>query len=197
MHRLPSARVRGQIAIALGIVLASSNVAIAEAPAPMSREHATVGILAVEAAYTFEPRTAPAPAPAPAEAEPAPPAAPSVTDIAQRACPFGSPESLGLAPNAARAYLAICALFPDVTAFGGLRPGDWGDHGTGHALDAMISSDIGDAIAEFVLSHAELFGVTYVIWRQRIRYPGGDWRLMEDRGSATENHYDHVHISFS
>jgi hypothetical protein len=36
-----------------------------------------------------------------------------------------------------------------------------------------------------------------VIWRQRIydmRGSGG-WRQMEDRGSVTQNHYDHVHVS--
>ncbi|MCW4352211.1 hypothetical protein ONR57_02730 [Hoyosella sp. YIM 151337] len=190
MYRLPSARMRGLIAITVGIVLASTNVAVAEAPSPVPSERPTVGILALEAAHSFIPRTIIHP---PVAEEPP---VPSVVDISQRPCPFGSPESLGLTPNAARAYLAICALFPDVTAFGGLRHGDWGDHGTGHAIDAMITSNVGDAIAEFALSQAAHFGVKYVIWRQRIRYPGGGWQPMEDRGSVTENHFDHVHISF-
>jgi hypothetical protein len=34
-----------------------------------------------------------------------------------------------------------------------------------------------------------------VIWRQRIN-SGTGWRAMEDRGSITQNHYDHVHVSF-
>ena len=37
----------------------------------------------------------------------------------------------------------------------------------------------------------------YIIWQQRyydIR-TGGGWRMMSDRGGATANHYDHVHVS--
>ena len=33
--------------------------------------------------------------------------------------------------------------------------------------------------------------------KQRINYNDGrGWQLMEDRGSITQNHYDHVHVSF-
>ncbi len=35
----------------------------------------------------------------------------------------------------------------------------------------------------------------YVIWRQRYN-DGSGWDPMEDRGSITANHYDHVHVSF-
>jgi hypothetical protein len=34
-----------------------------------------------------------------------------------------------------------------------------------------------------------------VIWNQRIN-TGSGWESMEDRGGATANHEDHVHISF-
>jgi len=47
------------------------------------------------------------------------------------------------------------------------------------------------------VEHAEDLGIMYVIWRQEIwdiRRNDG-WRRMADRGSITENHYDHVHIS--
>jgi len=37
--------------------------------------------------------------------------------------------------------------------------------------------------------------VKYIIWRQRIWFPGGSWKAMADRGGVTANHYDHVHIS--
>jgi hypothetical protein len=53
----------------------------------------------------------------------------------------------------------------------------------------------GDAHAEFALSHMAEFGVMYVIWRQRYN-DGSGWDPMEDRGSITQNHYDHVHVSF-
>ena len=35
----------------------------------------------------------------------------------------------------------------------------------------------------------------YVIWEQRYWEPGSSWELMEDRGSITANHYDHVHVT--
>ena len=55
---------------------------------------------------------------------------------------------------------------------------------------------LGDALAAFVQSHAAELSVDYVIWRQRIWSPGrGGWRGMSDRGDATANHFDHVHVS--
>jgi hypothetical protein len=41
-------------------------------------------------------------------------------------------------------------------------------------------------------------GIDYIISRQRIFNPEilNDWRWMADRGSPTQNHLDHVHISF-
>ncbi|XRQ10090.1 coiled-coil domain-containing protein [Actinomadura welshii] len=84
--------------------------------------------------------------------------------------------------------------------------GDPQDHGTGHACDFMVTTGgvmasgsartQGDQVAEYAISHASSLGIKYVIWRQRIydmRSPG--WRMMENRGGNTANHYDHVHIS--
>lgn len=70
------------------------------------------------------------------------------------------------------------------------------DHPSGYALDFSVSRSTGDRIAEYALENADLLSVKYVIWRQRIAYPGGGWKRMEDRGTDTANHYDHVHISF-
>ncbi len=104
-------------------------------------------------------------------------------------------QALGLAPSGVLVYSAVRSAF-GITNIGGLRPGDWGDHGTGHAVDVMITgSGQGDAVASFVMANAGAFHVKYVIWQQRIWMPGGSWRLMEDRGSPTQNHMDHVHIS--
>ena len=37
----------------------------------------------------------------------------------------------------------------------------------------------------------------YIIWQQRmLSSPGGSWKTMEDRGSATANHMDHVHVNY-
>ena len=99
-------------------------------------------------------------------------------------------------PAAAAVYSAVRSTF-GITNIGGMRPGDWGDHGTGHAIDVMItSSGQGDAVANYILANAGAFGIKYVIWQQRIWMPStGSWKLMEDRGSPTQNHMDHVHIS--
>jgi peptidoglycan DL-endopeptidase CwlO len=87
------------------------------------------------------------------------------------------------------------------------RPGDPGDHGTGRACDFMYSSGgampssenlaLGDTMAQYAIDNADRLGIKYVIWKQRIwdvRSSGG-WSQMEDRGSITANHYDHLHVS--
>lgn len=76
------------------------------------------------------------------------------------------------------------------------------EHPLGLALDFMVYSDTakGQAIASYVQANASRLGVTYVMWQQQIwsveRNAEG-WRAVEDRGSATANHMDHVHVSFS
>ena len=62
----------------------------------------------------------------------------------------------------------------------------------------MCTGSLGDAIANYVRAHASSFGVSEVIWEQHIwsvQRSSEGWRLMEDRGSTTANHYDHVHVS--
>ncbi|MQA97814.1 MAG: hypothetical protein GEV11_25510 [Streptosporangiales bacterium] len=84
--------------------------------------------------------------------------------------------------------------------------GGGGEHPLGRACDFMLSSGgsmpsgemaaLGDSISQHAIDNADGLGVMYVIYKQRIydmRSPG--WDPMEDRGSATANHYDHVHIS--
>lgn len=104
----------------------------------------------------------------------------------------------GLTPDAVKVYRAVCARFPQVTSFGGLRGGG-GNHGSGRAVDNMIGdSDAGLKLANWVRSNAARLGVSEVIYRQHIWtvQRGGDgWRSMSDRGSATANHEDHVHVS--
>lgn len=104
----------------------------------------------------------------------------------------------GLSANAQAVVAAVRATFPQITSIGGLRGGG-GDHGSGHAVDIMTSDvALGTAIAEYMRANAGRLGITYVIWRQRVWMPiraSEGWRLMEDRGSPTANHYDHVHVS--
>jgi len=108
----------------------------------------------------------------------------------------GAGAAMGLTPAAAAVYSAIRSTF-GITNIGGVRPGDPGDHGTGRAVDVMISSSgQGDAVASYAIANMGSLGISYVIWQQRIWLAGsGGWRAMEDRGSPTANHMDHVHIS--
>jgi hypothetical protein len=96
-------------------------------------------------------------------------------------------------------YRAVCAAFGgSVSSFGGYRAGDGGDHGSGRAVDIMVSGQPGRDIARYVQAHARELGVTYVIYEQKIWLAGNptsQWKFMEDRGSRTANHYDHVHVS--
>ena len=53
-------------------------------------------------------------------------------------------------------------------------------------------------IAAWAQANASRLGIMYIIYRQRIwdiRMASSGWVPMEDRGSITANHYDHVHIS--
>jgi hypothetical protein len=125
------------------------------------------------------------------ESEPGP-------EISYAECPDGTAVESGLTPDAIRVYRAVCAQFPEVSSWGGLRGGG-GEHSTGHALDIMVSSSsLGDGIAAWVREHYKELGVSEVIWSQQIwtveRADEG-WRWMEDRGSTTANHYDHVHVT--
>jgi hypothetical protein len=118
------------------------------------------------------------------------------TGVSGAPCPDGSSVESGLQPNTVKLYRAVCAAFPAVNSWGG-RSGS-GDHGAGRALDIMCTGSLGDSIAAYVRSHASSFGVSEVIWEQRIwsvQRSSEGWRPMEDRGSTTANHYDHVHVS--
>src|SRR3546814_16708158 len=58
----------------------------------------------------------------------------------------------------------------------------------------------GEARANFARANASAYGITEVIWNQKIwttQRAAENWRGMPDRGSDTENHKDHVHVSFS
>jgi uncharacterized protein YgiM (DUF1202 family) len=113
-------------------------------------------------------------------------------------CASGSGVEGGLRANAIAAHRAICARFPQVTAYGGYRGGS-ANHSSGRALDVMVSGAAGQEVANWARANASALGITEVIHAQRIwttQLAGDGWRGMSDRGSATANHYDHVHLSF-
>ena len=130
-------------------------------------------------------------------------AAPAAPDYAGLA--LAKSENAGLQPQTAAFKEEIANLF-GITSFSGYRPGDSGDHGKGLAIDFMVpvSSALGDQIAEYAVKNMASRGINYIIWKQRFyapydsKYgPAYTWNPMPDRGSVTENHYDHVHVSMN
>jgi uncharacterized protein YgiM (DUF1202 family) len=113
-------------------------------------------------------------------------------------CPHGSAVERGLSRNAVAVHRAVCARWPEITSFGGLRAGSGSNHNTGHALDVMVRGSRGDQVAAWLRDNAKALGITELIWEQRIwtsQRSGDGWRHMSNRGSATANHFDHVHVS--
>ncbi|TDH25014.1 hypothetical protein EJ571_03805 [Mycobacteroides franklinii] len=102
----------------------------------------------------------------------------------------------GAQPAVAQAGNFLKGMFGIGDIGGAIGRGGGGDHGRGLALDFMTSSySTGTALANFVLANRDRLGVTYVIWQQRYN-DGNGWSAMENRGSPTANHMDHVHVSF-
>lgn len=98
---------------------------------------------------------------------------PWVRDAARfLACFYGRPDLIGVAGRARHS-----------------------DHPAGLAVDFLMRGERGDRLAACALANRKALGVAYVIWEQRINF-GDGWQRMEDRGGDTENHADHVHVSF-
>jgi hypothetical protein len=102
----------------------------------------------------------------------------------------------------------IDSRFGPFTDIGCYRPGNDGEHSLGRACDFMLSTggvmpttssiQKGYDIAAWAQANASRLGIMYIIYRQHIwdvRMASSGWVPMEDRGSITANHYDHVHIS--
>ena len=195
-----------------------------QAPAPAEEAPAPVAEVASEAAPAAEENVA-APveaAPQPAEAapevtelgqdqvsqataavEPTTYNAPAVTDAAS--VTTNNPANEGLQPQTAALKEEIAAKY-GITEFSLYRPGDSGDHGKGLAADFIVgdNTELGNRVAADVTSNMTERGISYVIWQQQfyapfesIYGPANTWNQMPDRGSVTENHYDHVHVSMN
>ncbi len=187
----------------------------AERAAPAAVTAPTQERAALPEAVTVEPVAKPKPKPKPEptedeadkDAETAEPATdsqesqpePEPTQTADQGVQTGAygaeAAALGLGPNASKVYSAVRTQFPDMTNIGGYRAGDPGDHGTGRAVDIMVTGARGDQVNAWLEANAGSLNIKYIIWQQRIWFPSGESRMMEDRGSATANHYDHVHVS--
>ena len=140
---------------------------------------------------------------APVQGNPRTYTAPAAPDYAGLAATKS--ENAGLQPQTAAFKEEVASLF-GITSFSGYRPGDSGDHGKGLAIDFMVpvSSALGDQVADYAIQNMASRGISYIIWKQRFyapfpsKYgPAYTWNPMPDRGSITENHYDHVHVSMN
>ncbi|MGV9539894.1 hypothetical protein ACWDSF_01005 [Nocardia beijingensis] len=212
-HRKRAASRKFTVLAACGVATALALVLwVALRTAPAARPAAVDSPSAAGVETDPSPTTAPSPtvAPSPTAAPSPPQQAPAVAAAAQppptaKAAVQHPPpppppvpcstELAGARPHVAQVGNLLKKTFAVTDVGGAVGRGD-GDHGAGLALDFMTPDPArGDAIAEFVLANQQRFGVTYVIWRQRYN-DGSGWSYMEDRGSPTANHYDHVHVSF-
>jgi hypothetical protein len=129
--------------------------------------------------------------------EAAPEAAPAAAGVSTAPCPDGSATEAGLTPSAVTLFRAVCNAFPALSTYGGYDA--HGEHSTGRAIDFMVGdSSLGQAVADWARAHAGELDLYDVSWAQHIWTPvraSEGWRPMSDRGSATANHYDHVHIA--
>ena len=192
-----------------------------EAPAPVAEVASETAPAAEENAAAPQPVVAASPE-APAEAAPAAAElgqdqvsqataavepttynAPAVTDAAS--VTTNNPANEGLQPQTAALKEEIAAKY-GITEFSLYRPGDSGDHGKGLAADFIVgeNTELGNRVAADVTSNMTERGISYVIWQQQfyapfesIYGPANTWNQMPDRGSVTENHYDHVHVSMN
>ncbi len=111
------------------------------------------------------------------------------------ACASGSAVESGLTAKAINVHRAVCNTFPAVTSYGGWRAD--GEHADGRAIDIMVSGATGREITAWLRANAGSLGINSIIYEQKIwtrQRSAEGWRSMSDRGSATANHYDHIHV---
>ncbi|HFI0336046.1 TPA: LysM peptidoglycan-binding domain-containing protein [Streptococcus suis] len=183
-----------------------TEVPVAETPveeAPVTE--APVAETPVEEAPVTEASVAETPVEeAPVTPTPAASTATTVTTVSTTSSSTSSYD-VGLQPQVA-AFRAEVANAFGITSFSGYRAGSSDDHGLGLAIDFMVpeSSALGDQVAAYAVANISSKNINYIIWKQRfyapydsIYGPAYTWNLMPDRGSITQNHYDHVHVSFN
>ena len=180
----------------------------AASEAPESSEAPSEQLAATSEAASAAPAASEAPASvAPVATSEAASAAPAASEApaAQPASTNTLPTDPHLQPQAEAFRQDVAAQF-GLTDIGGYREGDPQDHGKGLAVDVMVpvGSEVGNQVAQYAVDNIANAGISYVIYRQKfyapvnnIYGPANTWNQMPDRGSVTENHYDHVHVSFN
>ena len=176
----------------------------AEAAARAAAEaEAAAEAQAAEARAAETRAAAQAPAAAPTPRQQAEQAVTAAASVAANAVARISNSAGSVRPQVQRAADAVVSNVPGAgrITLGGTRPSaaDPNGHPSGLALDYMVMSDaaLGDAIVAYHRAHWAQLGVDYLIWQQRmLSSPGGSWQPMANRGSATADHMDHVHVNY-
>ncbi|MGY2002519.1 hypothetical protein [Blastococcus sp. SYSU DS1024] len=175
----------------------------AEAEAAARAEAEAAEAKAAEEAAAAE-QAAAAPAAATPTQQQARAAATAAASVAATAVARISNTAGSVKPQVQTAADAVISNVPGAAGItlGGTRASaaDPGGHPSGLALDYMVMSDaaLGDAIVAYHRAHWAELGVDYLIWQQRmLSSAGGSWQAMENRGSATANHFDHVHVNYN
>lgn len=118
----------------------------------------------------------------------------------------------GLTPHTRHVRAFIMKKF-GIREAHGVRADDDGTghgHSSGMAVDFMVGwgnnadKALGQKMADYFQKNFKALGIYYIIWQQRfymdvlnIYGPPNSWNMMPDRGSPTQNHMDHVHVSFA
>lgn len=184
------------VAEASSQVLEETSVSVATSESMATVSQAVSQVVSATASQSVS--EAPTPSATPVTEAPAQ----TVTSATQAT---SNPANAGLQPQVA-AYKEEVAAKYGITAFSLYRAGSNDDHGKGLAVDFMVpvSSALGDQVAQDAINNMSSRGISYIIWKQQfyapfdsIYGPAYTWNPMPDRGSVTENHYDHVHVSFN
>lgn len=126
----------------------------------------------------------------------APKSAPKSAPTGSADCGLDTAGLGAVKPHVRDAAEFLGCLFGRPTMFGVAARAGKSDHPAGLAVDFMVNPATGNGLADCALRNKKALGITYVIWAQRFN-DGSGWQAMEDRGSVTANHLDHVHISFA
>ena len=114
-------------------------------------------------------------------------------EAGMRLAPLGGEG--GLKPIAVLMRRIIFRLWKQIKDIGGYRQDAYPEHPSGRALDVMVPDmKTGDEVNAWTHANAKKFPIEHTLWKQRWRPQGNiNGTPMEDRGSPTQNHMDHVH----
>lgn len=105
------------------------------------------------------------------------------------------PDTHGsILPDTAAFQQSLQKQFPQLTNIGGYRqPDGFNEHSSGHALDVMIpDTATQNQVRDWALKQPN---VNYILNQQKQWNPDGSSSAMDNRGSPTANHMDHLHVN--